>query len=120
MHLKPLISLFKASKSKEDFQKRFVQFLELTQKKVSSVTDALVQAFSNKDRIDLSDEDLIRFARWYNQKAVKREIYSLLSPKDQEANADLKETTTTANVASYPVPIGMVRAQYPFSKKKKK
>lgn len=91
------------------------------------------KAFSDKSwKTDLSEEDMITLAKKINYGPLYHAIAARLSPnKRNDAFPELKDkfesapamgtTTTTANTAPYPVPLGsMMRREDPTKKKKKK
>lgn len=71
------------------------------------------------ETLGLTLKELTSLAIKLGIKDISRLVYQKMSPADQERHPELSETsfTSTANVAAYPVPIGMPA---PGAKKKKK
>jgi hypothetical protein len=104
--LKRISALLKAPKTEVTTQELF---------------SALSDQFLKKNSLGMNSDELVKLARLWNNKALNKDIVTLLSPKAKEENPDLAEDappavgastgpgtsfTSTANVARYPVPIG--------------
>ena len=109
----------------KEFSEEYSKYLALIRVTHPEFIEALAKAFEKPgETLGLSGDEMIELMKRLNKPpTVRRAVFKQLSPRDQEANPELDEVagtsfTSTANVAAYPIPIGMVRRE-PDKKKKK-
>lgn len=103
------------------FQSKYPQYFEDLKLKPLDFVRELVAFVQDNPGVSLgmSDADWIDLAKKLGQKALRRAVYAKLPPALQRQHQELNEVTTTANIATYPVPIGarMLRRKWPTVKK---